>query len=960
MTKGLEVMYKFPFFVILVMAAFGGSANEKQQKSDFSVFSPSDMSVVNTHSPAFVFSIGDVFSLGDVLTPQEACNGNTPVASHKTTLTVLETGDATSEEEVFALHKVMFSRQMDIPLGCQYKASFEDLTLKEHVGYAWYFMDEETGERSPLNRIIYAQQHLAGNVNPFECKENHVREGSFLSKNQRGEWQQNTLDAANESAAVLYDEGHDDDMSAMLKDQHFVIYQKLNAPLIQGENYQVNLSLKTLEPGAGFQLNVLAFNDDFSGIDPNAHTAVIGLTGTLPDTHYWLRVPLEVWTAFDHFESIAIAVVPIDDEKPPVVLLDRMCVSRTDQSPCDNTNDDGTTRDIVDFTAPDAQGPIETEFEYLLGAVEALYPDHDTSTINWYHDGIGDTPLGCASVDNEKDSQEELDLLAEYETEDAQFDDDATRIDDAIADVLAQTRDLFAAPFSQITPISNDSKKCSPSDWLARDPEKPFSGRDIVYIHGLQMAALKGNVTLPATFQEKWPTDPSAFYQDGVFHDEATSNYWNLHIKHALGFDPNTPVGRPSNSYLVVTYSANQRLDIGIHAVLSQIKDAMGGVNDGVVQSEVAYQGSRCFGDSGIVVVTHSTGGLVASAMFGLAEKSHSDPAVNNFYGDVRFITEKIDAQVGINAAYGGSDVAEFALGLLSDISLSPLLTTALENHINFINPAGLVNLNIWYNSILVDLVPSNASTKWRPWMESTIPTLTLVSAIAGKTAESGPLGMIQGITKGFDDAVLFPTSQANNVVKRPRFEVTNRKLLKDKSMGKKKRNRIIADTKKASGAGYRNYVMSPTLGVTGMLQHQSVKALVDLPNQNVANHHTVLQTTGDHLDTVNDVFRNGANYGYAKFHDRNNEESSIVFNSALYSQGLLHPDFGGLTREWVRKKTWGFYLPRLWFLNGQWWKPRIIWHYHEQIKWKRHYHLLKDHDSKMGIDYMYDYVLRD
>ena len=79
----------------------------------------------------------------------------------------------------------------------------------------------------------------------------------------------------------------------------------------------------------------------------------------------------------------------------------------------------------------------------------------------------------------------------------------------------------FESNYTEDQPTTSDlrpiayiyNEKCSVKPTI--DPSKPFGGKDIVYIHGLQLAALLGNLKPSPTFQGKWPQNPEEFYIGG-------------------------------------------------------------------------------------------------------------------------------------------------------------------------------------------------------------------------------------------------------------------------------------------------------------------------------------------------------------------------------------------------------------------------------------------------------------
>lgn len=365
--------------------------------------------------------------------------------------------------------------------------------------------------------------------------------------------------------------------------------------------------------------------------------------------------------------------------------------------------------------------------------------------------------------------------------------------------------------------------------------------------------------------------------------------------------------------------------------------------------------------------------------MFGIAEKSYTNQRFKDYYGDVRFITGKIDAQIGFDAAYGGSPLAEIGNEVLANLTSKPLLRLTAKAFLKS-DLQHLKNLNP-YETILYDLTPSVATREWRPYMASRIPTLTMTGTTIGKPHESSvakPM-MTKGgnfIIKGYDDGVLSPVSQANSKNILSRFEVKNRGKLVDKGHRDNKKDGIISSSKQGqhSNLGTRNYYNTPYLSPTGMLQGNSVRRTIDPTNNHVPNHHTVLQTSGDHFDNVDLVDRYFHN-SYLKTAGNgsegpiiNNEETGIVFNPAIYTTGLLNPAFKNLNQELIRNEKWGFHAPKITmvrkcirlFRKERCIKlPKVSWHYYEFIKWQRKYHLLKDYETKVGMDYMYQYILR-
>ncbi len=945
--------------LILSISVFAASCSNSKKPKLRSI-SPSEMVFQNTEKIEFEFARADEGKNSKDL-PNCDLKGEGSKTAVK--LMISETGNHTTDENI---HKdVVFEKDIEIPNNCIYKQVIQEAgELRKDQAYAWRVVEAKDDAKAiKWMQFVQLTEYAALIVDPYVCEKNLVQEPSFYVSKEI--WKQGGEDSVFTPLTNTEFYGADDSYAAQLTTSENVITQTLSSPILVNKSYQLKFSFKVHDVSDPVQIKAIAFRGASinTGI-PNSNVAVMGMTGFLHPHANWQRVSLDVWFAHAEFDQLALVAIT-EEGLELAVDIDRVCLADVSRVACQEESIPlGESAEFPgDFEFGAA--PVVTEFEYLQGSLIDLYPNEDTSTINWYADQASSavTSLPCA-VDNETDEEAEADeeTLQDYLDEDEEYDDLSDELEDypspgdlnALADPPFSTTDLLPIPSIP------GAVKCKGK---ILDPTKPFSGRDIVYVHGLQVAALKGNVLTPKTFQGKWPADKDDFYKtlagNGEVYEEA-EHYWENHIEHTLG-----SVTNPTNSYLIANWSANQRLDYAIHALLTQIRDGMAGENLGVVQSTSAEDNEQCFGDNGIVVVTHSTAGLVVSSMFGVSEASHIQPQINTRFGDTRFITDKIDAQLGIDCAYTGSKVAKFFLASLTEIAMDPVLLSFLnseivESRLGF-NPApGIALLSNWWDSILVDLTPEGAESLWvNNYMASSIPTITTVGALAGvsdETGQSGSFSFLRRVVKGFDDGVLSPSTQTSHAVRKPVFRHKRKRFLKDKGVERKKRLRMVADGRKQSGSGKRNYYITPYLAPSGMLQHQSVESMVDLPNNFIGNHHSLLQSTGDHLDGVDEIVRNGNRYSNTKNGIHNYEESSVVFNSALYSTGLVNPAFGTLTQQWERKKTWGFSVPSVAFYK---WGFRFHSKYIEFTKWKRHYHFLKDYKTKMGVDYAYDYVLR-
>lgn len=922
------------------------------------MISPSAEEVINTSSPTYKYSL---------------MTGNKLGGTKTIILTLVKLSD---DPNWIAEDNIILQEEVESNLNNTTTKKFSNLSLELNNAYAWNieFKGENPDEENMDWNVFYYFEKgtIIDKEDPHLCNSKYIADPSFNF--DKSSWNITNTSFNVNSNANIVSNGHDDSGAAVINSPNTIIYQRLQTPIRQNKSYQLKFSLKQEQEKTPFKIKAIAFNGSLNNLNPSPDVAIMTLSGTIPFNNDWSKITLTAWEAHKNFENIALVFIsePNPRNKNKLTLLiDRMCLTEVESACKENT---------ISFETENPNGDDSitiTHNEYLVGTVQDLYPNQDTSNANWYANIADDE---CQSIGGDDTDDDKILLNQQEEIER----DEAIQELETISESLKANEPELFIPKAGITTIQQNEKdkKCQTTKPIL-NPSKPFGGRDIVYIHGLQLKAIIGNLQPTPTFQGKWPEDKHAFYknggnnpsmsnpsQNGEFYNEAMGHYWNNHIVRGLG-----SLTSPTNSYLIATYSANQRLDVSVHAVLTQIKEAMEGNNPNMVMA--SQNSNKCFGSNGIVVITHSTGGLVASTMFGIAERSHTNQRFKDYYGDVRFITDKIDAQIGFDAAYGGSPLAEIGNDVLANLTSKPLLRLAAKgflgsdiDHLKALNP---------YETILYDLTPNVAIREWRPFMGSRIPTLTMTSSTIGtpyNSSETNPMMTIAGnyIIKGYDDGVLSSVSQANSINLFSRFKVKNRGKLVDKWNLEDKANGVIKASKQGQhfNLGTRNYFNTPYLSPTGMLQGNSVNTIIDPTNNHVPNHHIVLQTSGDHFDNVDLVNRYGDN-GYLRTkrgssYFSNKEETGIVFNPALYSTGLLNNNFKTLNQEWIKNEKWGFHAPKITmvrkcirlFRKERCIKlPKISWHYYEYIKWQRKYHLLKDYETKLGMDYMYEYILR-
>lgn len=929
------------------------------KKLPLTLNSPADKSVIQNLSPTFKWTT------------------NNPRPTRKKihyTITILDTDGSSSLAQAISNNRVVFQKTFLKKDFGQLLKNFSGLQLENNKTYIWNVSIDKSIKLSGLNwhRFISTTHDIDDIEDIHACEsKNIINASSFMSPKV---WQTHQGNPRIETSSA----GHDDNgysILSFIEGRSDVIKQQLGGSVNRNRNYRFKFSYKMPKKiGNTTRLKVIAYNGTLTTLGASVSSKIIGITGNLPYAKEWTKAALPIWVAPGNFSKIAVLVFSGDastsDKRKAnsIIFLDRFCLSETSKSPCDDSNSvvltDGEyilPKDLQNYLDQNTKPPVVTNFDYNNGSVRDLYPNANLETSNWLMDTESENGP-CFSFGGEFPTGEVNAILGEYNQD--ELDDTNTGVND----FESNYQDDDASNSSDLRPIvyvTND--KCVGNAVI--DASKPFGGKDVVYIHGLQMKALMGNLESPPTFQGKWPQDPVAFYKGGEFYEEASDDYWDKHIKRGLG-----SLTSPTNTYLKVTYSANQRLNYGVHAVLTQINDAIKGSNVGVVWGRGSAKG--CFGKNGIVLITHSTGGLVASTMLGIAEATRNpNSPERQVYGEAYKIVAKIKGQIGINAAYAGSPLATIALqasvvGANSHITDNSIAGRMLRRRFSerantIIDDLPRIS-SVLHKGILVDLMPV-ISRKWarKYYGLTNKPTLTVSGGFPALAQGSGMTWAGKFLIPSFDDGVLSMSSQSGSMHEEPIFKAKQSLLLIDMGvplgfkrigLGMERRDGLFSDNK--------HFPVLPQYSQTGMVQSQSIQYVSTGP-RNWPNHYAVIQNTGDHFDNVNKVERNGINYEQSiSGNINNNEESAVIFDRAVYSTGALSTSFQPLTNEHVRKLTWGLHLPRCkitWKWRG--WRPIIkikcYWFYKEFTIWKRTYHLLDNYENKLAMDYMYDHAFK-
>ena len=735
-----------------------------------------------------------------------------------------------------------------------------------------------------------------------------------------------------------------------------MISQRINSTIKQGSHYKIKYCLKNNIEGQKLPLvNIVAFNGAPANYNISSQVALVHTSGQIPYFDEWSEFETPTWTANKDFDNLGFYIINQNKERvDSKILLDNICLIEVEDNNCEEEiavefNNEGQykitdkkTKTIIDSGKSKIS---ETNHDYLRGSTNDLYGNLDTSTDAFYENLDLTSP--CFSIG-------EYDPSKDFKEIDSKI--DTTELKNIVEEIKKKAKKALNEPFlpKKLDPIidvgfPSDNKQCNVSN-----PNLPFGGADIIYVHGLALGhlteALKSDKK-DKKFKATWPADANEFYQGD--YKQYADDYWQDHIASEL-MDNN---GKLTNRYLTVAYPCDQRLGDGIHAVLTQISDAIR-TGKGVEFDRSDPRGKNCFGNK-IVIVSHSTGGLLVSSLLGIGELSKRDIDIQNAYGNnLNNITDRVEVHLALNPALSGSKLASLAVvapKLLGKIvgTSNPLAAVAAEATLNKYN-------NVVDNSVLIDLIPPVSQYYWgkRYYDKTKTQTITLAGSTPG-LPQSGAMGWAgKFFIKGYNDGVVSMDSQCGS--NQPwlipsNYRISNRLKMIDfgnpfttKALGLLYDSRFIGNR--------RISACMPYVTPAGMLTPYKSRGS---GIKRWKNHHSFIQSTMTHFDTTSEIIRYYPNYSPSIVSNINNyEEVRVIRDDYIYTSGLVNNNFKNMVNEHVRKKTIGFHFPAVKRKRGF---PgfKVYWKYHEITIWKRTYHLLQDYENKNGVDYMYDYILR-
>jgi len=563
----------------------------------------------------------------------------------------------------------------------------------------------------------------------------------------------------------------------------------------------------------------------------------------------------------------------------------------------------------------------------------------------------------------------------------------------AIGTNLAATVTALPAGFPTLPPLCGPASKCSIQGTPPPlDSSKPFGGRDIILVHGLRTApifAAAGGAQIP-TWEDL--ADRSDFYSPTGYWKQGANTYWAQFIDRWLMHGSSIA----TNRYLVVAWPTTERLFVGAHAMLTQIRDAMvsgTGVINETGPNSAGDTGGFCA--TGCVIISHSTGGPLTDVAMSLAQQTKTPGALQTQYGNVGFIVDHIRAHIALHGAFDGSALATplvIAGSAIGGVSAGLcVLVHFVVSLFPGTHPPGCTGYLTIARSVLVDLVPAVMQNLWGPWINSTpVPTLTVAG---GHPTSDGSDGLLRFpiikilFSAGQDDGVLNENSQCANPSLflnwpsgyKPSYRpyhanVWDMGVPFDRALGFYEAQ--VWDTFLRPVGAQIAGGCTPWVSPDGMVQPVSATYADSTLRYN--NHYSFLQSTSDHFIGPLEDQQSGSGAGtylptecYLETvgtdhwclgnSEDNSEETRVITDPAVYQRvcppgvvdtgqpacaALVNPVVGGLVVRQVRGKFISFKLCHHCTRHTLWF-------------WRRVYDRLAGWQTMTENDYVFKYVLR-
>ncbi len=763
------------------------------------------------------------------------------------------------------------------------------------------------------------------------------------------------------------------------------IIQKLGSKIIKGKKYKVTVAVKYnkgTQPLDYGKIRVIAYN----GVLPIGNThpipqsdiAIIGRSPQVHDCGDWSFIEFPIWKANKDFDSIAINAFTNDDAVSSTVLIDNVSFCETLESECQELEVDAAGNPAVPANlgvAPPTFTCItyDDEDDYFNGNLTDLY--NYNGTWDMYEQNFSENSEKCFNIGGEL-PEEVTNYNCDTELQAAGITETCEEIETLINSVQNIQQENHDYPL--IEPLVNlPQGECKSNNLKS---QMAFGGRDIIYVHGLEMSNIIDRAKGVKGAMTNWP-DKTEFYGKGYYKGVAENN-WKNHIWDYKLF-------KYPNRYLIVSYNCSQDAETAANSIMSQIRDAMQ-TGEGVVvtpgdlriqretngDAKLDANGhliAQCFGKE-YVIISHSTGGMVADIMLSIANKTKNSGAEQTKYGNLGYISDRCKGHIAMHSAIMGSNVAAVAVaavpkvaaGLMGTSVIAKTLTELFnDTHGTDLSTVSLTdlsilvsNINSFINStILVDLSPKIAYLRWASIINDiSVPVLT----VSGNHPTGTPItNATKLFLKGLDDGVVNTESSSGRNQINPSlfstFEATKNRRVFDMGIPTTRAARFYIDQHKPfSNLFYCN--SSPYLSATGMVEPWSNISI----NPQFNNHYTFLQATDQHMMPDDKMscfsfgnYPNTNNYGQSY----NYEEELVVDNGNLYNNGTINPMLINEMGEFVKDKTKNFpkFTVKI-VRKGILIYPKICCTWIPRIIWERTYHRLKD-PKLLDMEYAYKYL---
>lgn len=723
--------------------------------------------------------------------------------------------------------------------------------------------------------------------------------------------------------------------------------------ILKGKQYILTAGvrfLKSQNPNIDYaRLRAVAFNGSLllSGAHatPNANVAIIGRSGRIKDCGDWSIIEFPVWTANKNFANIALNVFT-NDGKIAILQIDNVTLCETTGDDCEEGTVDAKGNPIAPMGYGGALPSGFTcvaeveEDNFDNGSLSDLYSQYDGTT-NWYASvmdkcfSIGGTlPLEVTKY-NCDDSLKAMGIPLTCE-----------QLKTLLANPNLDTISVKPLSLPPIQPITPCKQTPPPTD----AGNMAFKGRDIIYIHGLELGHLVDRMAGKAGAMANWPTQPVEFYGQG-YYKQAAKDTWKEHIDY-FAVKKNY-----INRYLVVSYNCSQPLDVAVHSVLSQIREAMESSRDVVVDPKDP-RGKDCFGRE-FVIISQSTGAIVGDVLLAIANKTKTDPVLAAKYGKIGFIADYCKGHVARRGAFTGSALATILVNLSTKVgNLDKAAVNYLNNlttpvNINFTDPNQLATIK---SSILVDLIPMVTRMRWAPYYKDVpVPVLT-VSGGHPTFFESTVMALLYAKLKyiihdGFDDGVVTTDcSNGRESVIPYTFEATSKIKVFDMGARTSRAVGFYLDQRYDPNNNIFTAGATPYLSPMGMVQPvRSIKHV----NTYYKNHSSYLQAAGEHWVKKN---ANCCNYAATAYGGAPNYEEQLVVNDGtLFKTGVIDPAIKGQMRESINGRYFVYPTIKVKMVKGF---PKVVVVWKKYWIWKRTYHNLGN-PNLYDFDYVYPYLFK-